>query len=524
MNQPNNLLPLIRAHRAELIRPGVISIRPGYKIEAGWPTQTPAIVVTISQAAQVALPQMIEGVAVDARRATDVEELRFRQPQTFARLAAHGCEFRDGAFEEIGVNTAGAEVTPDDGRPMVDLFAAKPQIPYTAPTGVSLSPVSGRFPITCHASPDAGFPTLRSFLKKTSKTLTVGIYDFTSKHILDAVTNDLLGKQQLEITLDNPAKNPTADQTDPETRQALSASLGTEFKFAWALVRSNSAVSKWIYPTAYHIKVAVRDSEAMWLSSGNWNNSNQPDMDPINSPMASDQATARKSDRDWHVIVEHPGLAKTYEAFLKHDFDVATSQVGGGPVLQAIEPEVDVPAMFLATATASFVFHPPLRIVDELITITPLLTPDVGVYQNAMLKLIRSAATSLYIQLQYIHPSNVGADADFTALIDAVVERIHVGKDVRIIVSQWQLSNGWLDRLQAAGIDLRVVKIQNGVHNKGFVVDSAIVALGSQNWSSEGVLRNRDASLIIENPTAASYFQKIFLHDWDRIAKQSVHP
>jgi phosphatidylserine/phosphatidylglycerophosphate/cardiolipin synthase-like enzyme len=93
---------------------------------------------------------------------------------------------------------------------------------------------------------------------------------------------------------------------------------------------------------------------------------------------------------------------------------------------------------------------------------------------------------------------------------------------VRIILSQWQVSHGWLERLQSAGIDLNVVKIQNGVHNKGFVIDSKVVVLGSQNWSAEGVLRNRDASVIIENETAARYYEQIFLHDWDRIAKQSA--
>lgn len=521
MNELDSLLPIIRAHTAELMRPGVVSIRPGYRMQQGWPTRDRAIIVTLSQGVEdVALPAIIQGIPVDIRRATNVEELRFRQPDTYSKLAEHRAEFRDGAFEEIKLDGSGVEIQPE-AQPAADLLAAKPQIPYTAPN-VLLDPVTGTFPIICHASPDAGFPVLRSFLAATKKTLTVGIYDFTSKHILNEVQKDLLGKERLQITLDNPAKNPTADQTDPETIQALSQSLGEEFSSAWALVRSNSAIQKWIYPTAYHIKVAVRDSEAMWLSSGNWNNSNQPDMDPINNPTNNDQATARKSDRDWHVVVRHPGLAKTYEAFLKHDLEVAASQAAGGPGIQAAEPEMDVPEAMLINAAGHFTFHPPLHISDEQITITPLLTPDPGVYQPAMLKLVRSAETRLYIQLQYVHPSDKEEDANFTALIDAVVDRIHVGKDVRIIVSQWQLSNGWLDRLQAAGVDLSVVKIQNGVHNKGFVVDSKVVALGSQNWSAEGVLRNRDASVIIENETAAKYYEGIFLHDWDGIAKQSV--
>jgi phosphatidylserine/phosphatidylglycerophosphate/cardiolipin synthase-like enzyme len=67
-----------------------------------------------------------------------------------------------------------------------------------------------------------------------------------------------------------------------------------------------------------------------------------------------------------------------------------------------------------------------------------------------------------------------------------VIEAQRKGRDVRIILSQWQLMNGWLDRLQQAGIGMDSVRIQHGVHNKGFVVDSTTVMLGSQNWSGDG--------------------------------------
>jgi hypothetical protein len=518
MNPLNNLIPIINAHLAELKTAGVISIRPGYRLQNGWPTKDPAIVVIVSKnAPDISLPSEIQGVPIDIRKATDVEELRFREPEKFSRIAAQRAEFRAGAFPEV--DPVAEEVLAERS---TDLEAAKPQIPYTPPAGVLLNPVSGNFPLTCHASPDAGWPTLRAFLAGTGATLTVGMYDFTSKHILDEVNSDLLGKRALEMVLDNPAKNPTADQTDTQTLKSLGDELGGEFLSAWALVRSNRAVHRWIYPTAYHIKVAVRDSQVVWLSSGNWNNSNQPDMDPIDHPNDTDQDTARRSDRDWHVIIEEPRLAEIYEAFLKHDFDVASSQASGAPTVMVTEVQTDIPPLE-AVAQGKFQFHKPLRIENESVTITPLLTPDPGIYQPAMLRLVQSAQQKLYIQLQYIHPSDKDEDADFTALLNAVIDRIQAGVDVRIILSQWQLSHGWLERLQAAGIDLGVVKIQNGVHNKGFVVDSKVAALGSQNWSAEGALRNRDASVIVENEKAANYYEQIFLHDWDRIAKQTVH-
>jgi phosphatidylserine/phosphatidylglycerophosphate/cardiolipin synthase-like enzyme len=515
----NDLVPVIARHIQELNQPGIVSIRPGYRMENDWPTKEPAIVAIRSKdAPAVSLPAEIEGIKVDVREATAVEQMRYTEPDKFAKLASRRPELNPGAFPETNPPAEGAAAL----QPMVDLVAAKkPMIPYTAPS-VALTPVTGNLSFTCHASPDAGWPTLKSFLSQTQSTLTVGLYDWTSKHILDEVKSVFAKGQQLEITLDNPALNPTADQSDSETVKALAQGLGSSFQSAWALVRQNKDISQWVFPTAYHIKVAVRDNKSVWLSSGNWNNSNQPEIDPIGDPHPGDQETARKSDRDWHVIVDHAGLAQTYEAYLKHDFDVAKGvpPVAGLDLLAAL-PET-MPAEFLLAARDLFQFFPPLRLENELATITPLLTPDSGVYQPAMLELIGKTQEKLYIQLQYIHPSEKDVDADFMMLINAVVEKITAGKDVRIITSQFQISQGWLERLQAAGVDLSKVKIQNGVHNKGFVVDSKIVALGSENWSGDGVLRNRDASVIIENAKAAAYYEKIFLHDWDHIARQSV--
>jgi hypothetical protein len=522
MSKLDDLLGVIERHKDELKKPGVISIRPGYRVENNWPTKEPAIVAVVSQGADVQIPTSVEGVAIDKRQASDIEELRFRSPDKYNAIAQQHGEFRGGAFPEVDPTMDG-EAAPGEEEAGVDAelergAPKKEQIPYTAPPGKRLTAITGKIPIVCHASPDAGWPTLRGFLGDVERTLTVGLYDFTSKHILDAALESLAEKS-FELVLDHPAKNPTADQTDPETVGAFSDALGDKFEQAWALVRSNKEVQRFIFPSAYHIKTAVRDSSVTWLSSGNWNNSNQPDMDPIGSPSSTDQSTARKSDRDWHVIIDNSDIAGQFEAYIKHDFDVASHEAGGERGLAA---EVAVPEELRAAARGTFQFHEPLSITDEELTITPLLTPDADSYRPAMLNLIRSASRKLYIQLQYIHPPKDGVDDDFMELIQAVIDKINGGLDVRIICSQFQAQQGWLERLQDAGVDIGKVKIQNGVHNKGFVIDSKIVALGSQNWSGDGVLRNRDASVVIENETAAKYYESIFLHDWNRIATQSM--
>ena len=74
--------------------------------------------------------------------------------------------------------------------------------------------------------------------------------------------------------------------------------------FAWAPVRSSPEVREWMFPSAYHIKVAVRDSTELWLSSGNWNNSNQPEDAPHNRSRPG----ARRRD----VQEKRPRLARRH--------------------------------------------------------------------------------------------------------------------------------------------------------------------------------------------------------------------
>jgi phosphatidylserine/phosphatidylglycerophosphate/cardiolipin synthase-like enzyme len=149
--------------------------------------------------------------------------------------------------------------------------------------------------------------------------------------------------------------------------------------------------------------------------------------------------------------------------------------------------------------------------------IQPILTPDN--YINSILPLINSATKSFYMQTQYIHPSDKQGDEGLAALIEAVAQKIKRGLDVRLIMSQYETLDK-LELLQGAGIDLSHVRIQANVHNKGMIIDSETVALGSQNWSADGVIRNRDASLIIYNEEAAGYWNQIFVHDWANMASQ----
>jgi phosphatidylserine/phosphatidylglycerophosphate/cardiolipin synthase-like enzyme len=159
------------------------------------------------------------------------------------------------------------------------------------------------------------------------------------------------------------------------------------------------------------------------------------------------------------------------------------------------------------------------------VTIQPLLTPDKGqngtLYVDKILNLIGSAKRSVYMQTQYVHPSDKPVDKNFMLLVKALSDAFHRGLDVRLITSQFENTPQWLEKIKPFDLD-QVLRIQQRVHNKGIVVDSSIVLVSSQNWSGDGTLRNRDAGLIIDNADVAAYFEALFIDDWTQRANQKI--
>ena len=185
------------------------------------------------------------------------------------------------------------------------------------------------------------------------------------------------------------------------------------------MTRLDREATAWIYPSSYHIKVAVRDHSALWLSSGNWNNSNQPDIDPIATP--ADAAAAPHCDRDWHVVIDSPQLARVVEEYILNDLSIAAAH--NSPAEPAGPPLTPPPLG--STTTAKFSEFFPAQTVAGMIKIAPLLTPDPGVYAGAVKTLIDGATKSLYMQFQYIelprpptrprNPSSISSKPSSTA-------------------------------------------------------------------------------------------------------------
>jgi phosphatidylserine/phosphatidylglycerophosphate/cardiolipin synthase-like enzyme len=264
----------------------------------------------------------------------------------------------------------------------------------------------------------------------------------------------------------------------------------------------------------------VRDSAALWLSSCNWQSSNQPAADPgAEQPPKPDWLL--HYNREWHAVVEHAGLAQTFERFLLHDYD----HNQGTDAVEALGfPDLFVPAWTVgptAQETAgAFQYFPPFD-AKRSFTVLPLLTPDN--YHAHVLALIRGATSEVLIQNQTFKAPKEGQTA-LAELIDALLAKQQEGVRLRIIYRLFipKDARDVLSDLVDRGFDSATIRLQKNCHTKGIVVDRKRVLLGSHNWSNDGVSVNRDASLLFDDEQLANYFAGIFEHDWTNLARQDI--
>jgi hypothetical protein len=375
---------------------------------------------------------------------------------------------------------------------------------------------------TICVSPDAGWSELRAFRAGTQERLTVAMYQFTAPHKLEAVhravePEGLRRELVLHPRPEPPAKSGIKAHDLSEEEQVITplrAAMGDRFPMSWATLTSKAnPEGRWA--SAYHIKVAVRDGKAFWLSSGNWQSSNQPKVDTFADPPESfPPEFPRKYNRNYHAIIESQILASVYEACIKRD--CALTSVEGEPE----EPEM--PDLFVPEEEEELVDFAPPRLFPSLriqrrVKVQPLLNPDN--YAERALELVRSARRSVWFQNQCINIRNTGEDfLGFKWLVGALKQQIDNGLDVRII-SRDMMKQESVDILVALGFPQGLMRLQPACHNKTIIVDGEVVLFGSHNWSNEGVLTNCDASLLFYDPEIAAYFAEIYEYDWDRLAR-----
>ncbi|HYE55703.1 MAG TPA: phospholipase D-like domain-containing protein [Chitinophagaceae bacterium] len=465
----DSVIAAIREQQDRLLnRTGVMGVVPGFSAE-----DPESLVITVIKqpgARLFGVPDQVNGIPVVQRDATALEQVEGILPLS--------------AWEG-------------------NMMEAVPNISYVPPPAERVELKNMEIShVTCHVSPDAGWRLLKPFLEATESTLTIAMYEFYAPHIIETVK---AAGETTEAQL-NMILQVAPNDRDKDTEEALRESWGDRFDFTRASVSGPNRV----FNNSYHTKVAVRDSSAFWLSSGNWSGSSQPEI-----PEENDQFIYRLGNREWHVIIEDEGLAQMYEEFIKYDMEMA--KAAGEPEAAPIMPDLLVPeAFFLQPEAAAVQPHPfKEKTFTSKIKVKPLMSPDN--YAGEIAKLIRSAEKSLYLQFSYIRqPSN----EKFNDIIEAISEKMKEGLDVRVLVSSNQNAEHSNILITKRKWKRSMFRQQTSkMHNKGVLVDGKIAVVGSNNWSSDGTQYNRDTSLVFYSRSVAKYYTEVFLFDWDNLSK-----
>jgi hypothetical protein len=505
--------------RADLAQTnGVVAIRPGYKYPpTGDPV--PAVVIAVVPGIEPIRPSDIEskyGVAATVTPATVEEQVAMQTAAPVAFALPGGSTA--SAFEKM---IGGDEFVP---------FAPPKSGSYEEPNPPNLPLVNEEMELTICVSPEAGWGELEDFLARTRERLTVAMYQFTAPHIFAAVQAAVTPPgRTFELVLHPVPEKPTKSgvkahdlKEQDQVIDPLENEMKKRFEMAWAtLVTKDHPDGLWA--SAYHIKVAVRDGGVVWLSSGNWQSTNQPNVHPFAKDAEKLPAGfQRKYNRDYHAIIVNDRLSSIYEQYIKRDFELSAAQAG--EVVTFAAPDLFVPEEE-AEEEEAIEFAAPPRLFEPLrlkraVSVQPLLTPDN--YAEHALRLIKSAEKSVWFQNQYINFRGTDDDfPEFRLLIGALKDQIDAGREVRLICRDMMKQES-LDVLVALGFPKEVFRFQPACHNKTIIVDGRIVMFGSHNWSNEGVKTNRDASLIFDDREIAEYLAEVYDYDWNRLA--TAHP
>ncbi len=419
--------------------------------------------------------------------------------------------------------------------PLVDLFQERvPAITYVEPEGLTLAEVREPMEVTCHVSPDDGWPVLRNFLDRAETSLTMGIFDLSAPHVVQKL-NTLGARSNFRFNLAiqrglaGGQRALTGEKKDDIPEEKVVEDLGQimedRFRQAYVDVTGDDRT----FASAYHIKVAVRDGQEVWLSSGNLQSTNQADIQPAADHDETFEPLTR-FNREWHVVIKNQTLANTFEKYLLHDLQTAEENPAEPP---SPAHELFVPEAWLAPApdvlerggqARYFARKTFPRRTNAPVSVQPLLTPDN--YLDHVITLVRSAQDKLFIQnqsLKLLDPVDNNEDA-FLELWKAIRDRQNAGVDLRMIFRVMPFdedeARAIKDRLVTFGFKRDAIRVQERCHTKGVIVDSKVVLLGSHNWTNQGAIANRDASLIFRHPTIARYYEEIFLFDWETLTRE----
>lgn len=396
----------------------------------------------------------------------------------------------------------------DAGEP--DGGAAPPALlPYPRLPDSSLvaRPVSGR--IMAYASPDSTYAVTKKLIDSATTSLVIGIYDFSASYMVEHLKRAMRRGVAVSLMLD------TNSDDERDVLDQLAA-LGAKCVAA----PSSSSGNPIAYFGNAHEKIIVVDGQIVMIQSGNWSENSIP----FNEGDGIVLGAFEPGNRDMGLAVESRELAAFFAGLVSRDMRLSQGQTPDAAppeaLPQAATPASDIFFEAAPPAVPTTLFSSITVTPDSPVDVTPVITPEN--FHPTVRSLLRSAQRSIRIEQQYIRGGQAAVEELLQQITEARAENPEL--DVRIIVSKKYLDGNQKERFLKAmddfdlqfDVNYRYLSLRHFVHchNKLIVVDGKKVLLGSQNWSTTGLLSNREAGLLVEHSAVGGYFSKLFDADW----------
>ena len=151
--------------------------------------------------------------------------------------------------------------------------------------------------------------------------------------------------------------------------------------------------------------------------------------------------------------------------------------------------------------------------VSSLLFVCPAWAWEVHLYTDreirpALLELLNQAEQTIDVEMYVL------TDDEVVLALERAEQR---GVQVRVILDPNQSGNQkHVERLKVHGIEVKWFPVNKPaqMHRKLAIVDGKRLFAGSVNWSYNGLARNEELMLLVEDPEIARKLDEIFAADW----------
>jgi phosphatidylserine/phosphatidylglycerophosphate/cardiolipin synthase-like enzyme len=364
--------------------------------------------------------------------------------------------------------------------------------------------------IIVFASPDSSYFILREEIKNASESIFLNLYKFINHGLAWEILNASKRGVKVYLLLES---GPVGGMDKEEVALVnLLSKAGCESRF---MINSPSELRFCPYPFN-HAKYAILDNQSLIIHSANWDLNGIP----LNPTFGN---------RKWGAVIENETIARYFSNLFFTDYNPLLLYSVALNETQFFNQTIELSDILdnINNVSLSGDYDPKFlaKEINGSFSLIPALSPDNSL--EVLTQLIGSAEDSILIEQLYFY-ERLGSERN--PLLEELLKTEERGVKIKVLLnfnpdySRWGMdtndqNQATVDFLLEHGIEARLLYTNStsftNLHNKAIIVDSEKVLLSSINLNANGLLKNREVGVIIQNREVANYFEGIFNYDWE---------